>query len=199
MVCNQHLPDSNKHEKNPNVLGERPWRLSGSWENIVGRREGCRHSHAHMHADSHTYVHAYRRMACAHVHVCTHAHAHTRRHTRTQYLFVCLWVLDSVTFFLFGVLSPHSSRANYSRNGYRWCTVIRKPGSAWLKGTPAMDLGYMNVVLKWLWELVSPRIHASPPTLWSVLPTCWGSAWVCRKLGNAPVLQSGTGYWVLSG
>ena len=50
----------------------------------------------------------------------------------------------------------------------------------------------------WLWELVSPRIHASPPTLWSILPTCWGSAWVCCKLGNAPVIRSGTGSWVLS-
>jgi len=24
-------------------------------------------------------------------------------------------------------------------------------------------------------------------------PLGWGSAWVCHKLGNAPVLQSGTG------
>jgi len=30
-------------------------------------------------------------------------------------------------------------------------------------------------------------------------PLGWGSAWVCRKLGNAPVLLSGTGSWVLSG
>jgi len=51
----------------------------------------------------------------------------------------------------------------------------------------------------WLWELVSPRIHASPPTLWSVLPTCWGSAWVCCKLSNVLDLRSGTGSWVLSG
>jgi len=28
------------------------------------------------------------------------------------------------------VLSSHSSRANYIRSGYRWCVVIRKPGSA---------------------------------------------------------------------
>jgi len=28
--------------------------------------------------------------------------------------------------------------------------VIWKPGSAWLEGTPAMDLGHMNVVLKWM-------------------------------------------------
>jgi len=27
----------------------------------------------------------------------------------------------------------------------------------------------------------------------------WGSAWVHHKLGNAPVLRSGTGSWVLSG
>ena len=30
-------------------------------------------------------------------------------------------------------------------------------------------------------------------------PLGWGSAWVYRKLGNALVLQSGTGSWVLSG
>jgi len=40
----------------------------------------------------------------------------------------------------YAVLSPHSSRAYYIRNGYRWCTVIRKPGSAWLKGTPAIHV-----------------------------------------------------------
>jgi len=27
----------------------------------------------------------------------------------------------------------------------------------------------------------------------------WGFDWVYHKLGNAPVLQSGTGSWVLSG
>ena len=47
--------------------------------------------------------------------------------------------------------------------------------------------------------LVSPRIHASPPTLWSVLTNSWGSDWVYHKLGNAPVLRSGAGSWVLSG
>jgi len=29
--------------------------------------------------------------------------------------------------------------------------VIRKPGSTWLEGTPAMDLGHMNVALKWMY------------------------------------------------
>jgi len=32
--------------------------------------------------------------------------------------------------------------------------VIRKPGSAWLEGTPAMDLGHMKVVLKWMYLYV---------------------------------------------
>jgi len=36
------------------------------------------------------------------------------------------------------VLSPHSSRANYSRNSYRWYAVIWKPRSTWLEGTPAI-------------------------------------------------------------
>jgi len=44
-------------------------------------------------------------------------------------------------FFLVVVLSPRSSRANYIRSGYRWGAVIKKPGSAWLEGTLAMDLG----------------------------------------------------------
>ena len=37
--------------------------------------------------------------------------------------------------------SPYSSRVNYIRSGYRWCVVLRKPGSAWLEDTPAMDHG----------------------------------------------------------
>ena len=32
-----------------------------------------------------------------------------------------------------------------------------------------------------------------------LLPTCWGSVWDCRKLGNALVLWSRTGFWVRSG
>jgi len=51
----------------------------------------------------------------------------------------------------------------------------------------------------WLWGLVSPRINASQPAFWFVLPTSWESDWVYHKLGNAPVLRSGTGSWVLSG
>jgi len=42
--------------------------------------------------------------------------------------------------------------------------VIRKPGSAWLEGTPAMDLGHMNVVLKWMYLYV-----ASVFRLWNVV------------------------------
>jgi len=42
----------------------------------------------------------------------------------------------------------------------------------------------------WLWGLVSPRIHASSPTLWTVWPTRRGSDWVYHKLGNAPVQRS---------
>jgi hypothetical protein len=34
----------------------------------------------------------------------------------------------------------------------------------------------------WLWKVGSPRIQASPPTLWTVLPTCRGLDWVCPKL-----------------
>ena len=41
----------------------------------------------------------------------------------------------------------------------------------------------LKTLRDWWWGLVSPRIHASPPTLWAVLPTRRGSDWVCPKLG----------------
>jgi len=34
MVCNQNVPDPNKHEQTPDVVRERPWRLSDSWEHM---------------------------------------------------------------------------------------------------------------------------------------------------------------------
>jgi len=37
--------------------------------------------------------------------------------------------------------------------------VIRKPGSAWLEGTPAMDLGHMNVVFKWMYLYVGSGLR----------------------------------------
>jgi len=44
-----------------------------------------------------------------------------------------------------------------------------------------------------LWELVSPRIHASSPTLWTVLPTCLGTRLVSAlKRGKTLVLRSWT-------
>jgi len=82
MVCNQHVPDPNKHEQTPDVLGERPWSLISSGEHIVDSRERRRHSHARTNADTHAYAHTYRHMAFAHAHACMHAQTHT--HTRTQ-------------------------------------------------------------------------------------------------------------------
>jgi len=37
--------------------------------------------------------------------------------------------------------------------------VTRKPGSAWLEGTPTMDLGHMNVVLKWMYLYVGSGLR----------------------------------------
>ena len=37
---------------------------------------------------------------------------------------------------------------------HRWGAVISKPRSTWLEGTPAIDLGNMNVVLKWMYLFV---------------------------------------------
>jgi len=46
MVCDQHVPDPNKHEHTLDVVGERPWRLSGSWEHVLGRSKRRRHTQA---------------------------------------------------------------------------------------------------------------------------------------------------------
>ena len=48
------------------------------------------------------------------------------------------------------VLSPHSLRAHYIRNDYRWGAVIRKPESAWLEGTPAIHVTclYVSVYMR---------------------------------------------------
>jgi len=97
MVCNQHVPDQNKHEQTPDVLGERPWRLLGSRDHIIGRRERHRHSHVRTHADTrtHTRTHAdtwhvrtytYTRTrmhtrADTRTHISTHTHVHTHAHT----------------------------------------------------------------------------------------------------------------------
>ena len=39
------------------------------------------------------------------------------------FVFFCVW----------SSVQPHSLPSNYVRNGHRWCAVIRKPGSTWLK------------------------------------------------------------------
>jgi len=86
MECNQNVPDPNKHEQTPNVVKEKPWRLSDSWEHIVDRRERRRHSHARTHADTHThaYTHTDTWHSRTHPHTRrrTHAHADTHAHKR---------------------------------------------------------------------------------------------------------------------
>ena len=52
------------------------------------------------------------------------------------------------------VSAPMSSGTHTERGA-----VIRKPGSAWLEGTHAMDLGHMNVVLKWMHLYVSSALE----------------------------------------
>jgi len=34
MLCNQNVPDPNKYERTPDVVSERPWQLSDSWEHV---------------------------------------------------------------------------------------------------------------------------------------------------------------------
>jgi len=56
MVCNQNVPDPNQHEQTLDVVRERPWHLSDSWEHIVDRRERRRHLHTRTDADTHTHM-----------------------------------------------------------------------------------------------------------------------------------------------
>ena len=62
------------------------------------------------------------------------------------------------------VWNPQASAPMTSGTHTDGGAVIRKPGSAWLEGTPAMDLGHMNVVLKWMYLYV-----ASVFRLWNVV------------------------------
>jgi len=39
IVCNQHVPDPNRNKQTLDVVGGRPWRLSGSWDYAADRRE----------------------------------------------------------------------------------------------------------------------------------------------------------------
>jgi len=55
-------------------------------------------------------------------------------------------VLKKITWSYHRHLAHH--RAKYSRNTHRWCSVVGKPGSARLEGTPAI-----NLELKWLPKL----------------------------------------------
>ena len=86
MVCNQNVPDPNKHELTPDVVRERPWRLSDSWKHIVDRRERRRHSHARTQTRTRicarTQTHGIRARTRTHADAYTHAQTHT--HTRTQ-------------------------------------------------------------------------------------------------------------------
>ena len=86
MVCNQNVPDPNKHELTPDVVRERPWRLSDSWKHIVDRRERRRHSHARTQTRTRicarTQTHGIR--ARTRTHADAYTHAQTRTHKRTQ-------------------------------------------------------------------------------------------------------------------
>jgi len=84
MVCKQNVQDPNKREQTPDVVRERPWHLSDSWEHSVDRRERHRHSHARTHAGTctHTCMHTDTWHSRTHTH--TQTHTRTRRHTHTH-------------------------------------------------------------------------------------------------------------------
>ena len=52
---------------------------------------------------------------------------------------------------MFFVWNPQVSAPITSETHTGGGAVIRKPGSAWLEGTPAIDLGHVNVVVKWMY------------------------------------------------
>jgi len=63
MVCNQKISDPNKYEQTPDVVTERPWRLSDSCQHMVDRGERRRHLHARTHAYTHLHM-------CMHTDTC---------------------------------------------------------------------------------------------------------------------------------
>jgi len=67
-----------------------------------------------------------------------------------------------------------------------WRTLGLLSAFPTLVGGQQWSLGatFLSSEGNWLWELVSPRIHASPPTLWSVLPTSRGLAESVLNLGQ---------------
>jgi len=66
--------------------------------------------------------------------------------------------------FLFLFCHHRASAPITSGTHTEWGAVIRKPGSTWLKGTPAMDLGHLNVVLKWTFFLSEAFLGFEDPT-----------------------------------
>jgi len=72
---------------------------------------------------------------------------------------------EPLFFVLFCFFNNTASAPITSGTPHRWGAVtwIRKPGSAWLKGTPTMDLGHMNVVLKWMYLWSSKSIAPYRP------------------------------------
>jgi len=70
------------------------------------------------------------------------------------FLFCSVFIPSAFWYFWFWIHTASApSTAGTSTGGG---AVIRKPGSASLEGTPTMDLGHMNVVLKWMycWEWI---------------------------------------------
>jgi len=93
--------------------------------------------------------------------------------------------------FCFVVMPPHSWRTNYSRNAHRWCAVIRKPESAWLEGTPTMDLGHMNVVLKCMYLYVGSAFR-----MWNVV-FMWSICMLILNVGIVIICSSMYYYYVV--
>jgi len=85
---------------------------------------------------------------------------------------VCRPLLRQRSPFLF------SSRAAPKRN-YWLCAFTTLMG-----GHHSLGATFLGSWGDWLWRLDSPRIHASPPTLWVDYPPNRRSALVCPKLGR---------------
>ena len=129
----------------------------------------CAHTYTHMHQNTHTCTHTHTHahthaqnihahtlplslslsLSLSHTHTNSHTHTHTytrntHTHTRTHYVWALLGYFITTHHLC---VIPHvlGALAVWRQN------IKKNPGSAWLERTPAMDLGYMNLVLKWMY------------------------------------------------
>ena len=84
------------------------------------------------------------------------------------------------------VLPLHSSRANHNRNGSRWCTVMRKPGSAVRRHSRNWPWTHECGLKVFFWLLFwvdGVSLRESTRFLQSSVTVVQYEVWLCRRLG----------------